>query len=417
MKKLLLSLFLFGISAGLFAQNIQITSPDNVEETSSTDFYFRDVVYKLSSDQAIGTFTNESGNPVEINLGESPDKNIKNYLDKKYPSSGTKIEMIVSIEKLSVDKSKSNNGDAYYEAEVSMKFYILNGDMMVILGTGNAGVQMKQAADAEALGELIVEAINQAIMDFDASNWKDHPLLQNQKEKGSNQQQEEKQTAYPEQKTVYTVTPKKKRIPEGDYKLNQIIVSGGYSYRLAKIPEGANQEDEDLIMGLKSGLNFDLSYINYFGIDWGMGMILNYSFASSIVNNYPLLDFETEEIYYVDVEETVSVVFVGPCLGTRLLPEPDKKINLNANIGLGYIFYTDEVDVDGIKVEATSNTIGLNMQAALGIDISPAAFLNIKAGYFMASLSAMEIAGRKYQLQERESLNRLDVNLGIGFNF
>ena len=416
MKKTFLFILLFSFSLCVFAQIKEIQLPGKNIQPAETEFSFRYVIYEKDDADPIGLYQKDGGIKPMLIIGEDPARMITDYLKKKYPKSATKIELVAKVTEIKISRTGFVNGMDEYEIETAMKFYILRGQVLVIVGNAKSTIMRKADPNNPVYGHMLADGIDAAIQQFSSSNWKEHPLIilgpSAEEQEPENQDQQ-----FTNQKKVYTIKPEVKRKVYDREDYNHLGFSFGYSHRLAEIPENLHPEQQKIIEGLIGGMNVNIAYGNYFSGNWGMGLMFSYAFAESSGTDVPFADYNTGQVHYVDVTDKVNVGLIGPALCFRANTPPTAKFTYHGDISLGYIFYNELFSLDGESLDINGSTIGLQGVFSLDFMLSANFYLTANAGFLIGSLSSYDVNGQKIQLTENENLNRVDLNLGLNFAF
>lgn len=417
MKKTLLISLLFVISlSGSIAQIRELQMPAKNIQLTETTFSFRDVVYEKDEAEPIGLYHNDQSIEPMLVTSEDPAEMIYTYLRKKYRHKLNKVELITRISELKISQLGSVNGLSEYKIEAVMRFYTLKGQMLVILGNADTNIRRQSESENPDYGRMLAEGIDAAILQFSNSNWQRNLVLGAKPEKPEEGEAAGEQQ-FTAQKPVYTVKPQVKRNLNEWEDNNHLSFSLGYSYRFANIPNDIHPKLQEVIEGLKDGMNFNISYGNYFSGDWGMGFLFSYTFAESLGTDVPFADNNSGQVYYFDVSDKVNVGLIGPALCFRGNTPPGAKFTYHGNFSLGYLFYNELLDIGGEPLDVTGNTIGLQSIFSLGFKLTPNLYLTANVGFLIGSLSSYDVNGQKLQLQENENLSRVDLNLGLNFTF
>jgi len=213
--------------------------------------------------------------------------------------------------------------------------------------------------------------------------------------------------------------PKEKVAGYENYQHYRISVNGGYSYQTAKVSGSVPSDFKDYIKELKSGyhLGGDLTY--YFNEPLGFGIKYYLFKSSNSLDNIYLEDINGNR-RYGKMSDDLTISFIGPTFSTRLLNH-DKSNVLLMNMSLGYMGYSNNaVVIDKYKI--TGSTMGLAFDFGYDIGLSENLALGIQLSFLTGTLFEYDwndgTKTQKIKLERGayESLNRIDLSVGLRFN-
>ena len=213
--------------------------------------------------------------------------------------------------------------------------------------------------------------------------------------------------------------PKEKVVGYENYQHYRISVNGGYSYQTAKVSGSVPSDFKDYIKELKSGyhLGGDLTY--YFNEPLGFGIKYYLFKSSNSLDNIYLEDINGNR-RYGKMSDDLTISFIGPTFSTRLLNH-DKSNVLLMNMSLGYMGYSNNaVVIDKYKI--TGSTMGLAFDFGYDIGLSENLALGIQLSLLTGTLFEYDwndgTKTQKIKLERGayESLNRIDLSVGLRFN-
>ncbi len=196
-------------------------------------------------------------------------------------------------------------------------------------------------------------------------------------------------------------------------------ITGGWSYRVAKLAKNIPSDFEQYIKDLKSGYQYGLDLSYYFSEQLGFGFkYCNYRSKNEIDNvNVTLPDGSSQ---YGKMSDDISINFIGPFFSTRLL-NADKKNSLLMNLGIGYMGYKDKaVLISDFLIK--SNTLGLCWDIGYDIGLSENFAIGFQFSYMIGTLTQYKLSDGvntqtvKLEKGNFESLSRIDFSVGLRFN-
>lgn len=213
--------------------------------------------------------------------------------------------------------------------------------------------------------------------------------------------------------------PKEKAVGYENYQHFRIATNGGYSYETAKVARSVPSDFKDYVEDLKSGYHFEGDLTYYFTEPLGFGIKYYLFKSSNSLDNIYLEDINGNR-RYGKMSDDLTISFIGPTFSTRFLNH-DKSNAFLMNFSLGYMGYSnDKVVIDAYKI--TGNTTGLSFDIGYDIGVSK----NLSLGFQIAFISGTLVEYDwndgtntetiKLKKGEYESLNRIDLSVGLRFN-
>lgn len=213
--------------------------------------------------------------------------------------------------------------------------------------------------------------------------------------------------------------PKEKLVGYQNYQHLRFGISGGFSYITAKVGESVFPDLVDYVKELKSGahLGGDLTY--YFAEQFGFGLKY-YLFSSSNNMDNIYIDDNEGNRRFGKMSDKLKTSFVGPTFSMRVFNH-NKSNAFLMNLSLGYMGYSvDKVIIDNYKM--TGNTIGSSLDIGYDIGLSENLSLAFQISLIAGTLLEYEWDDGttkqtiKLEKNEYESLNRIDLSIGLRFN-
>tara|TARA_B100000780_G_C21116235_1_gene451644 strand:+ start:1409 stop:2344 length:936 start_codon:yes stop_codon:yes gene_type:complete len=194
--------------------------------------------------------------------------------------------------------------------------------------------------------------------------------------------------------------------------------TGGWGYRLASITSGLDPAIEDHYKRLKSGYFFQVQGEFFINENIGIGGIYVFNEATSSIDNVSLI-FTQQNLRFVGtLRERVTIQSYGPMLSIRS-PFLSEFSTINAHIGLTYNDYENQItDITDIKI--TGNSVGAYVGVDFDFELQPHIILTAHASTNLSNVNRLSYTGpdSTYTITGYpESLNRLDLGIGIHFGF
>lgn len=215
----------------------------------------------------------------------------------------------------------------------------------------------------------------------------------------------------------YSLVPENQVSATNDFPRFRVTLGGGYSYRLAAIPEDLAPSTTEYLRGLKSGFHFQGELAHYFSPFFGLGGY--YSITHATTEGDVL--FTNGNVQSIEpASGWITTHFIGPQFSLRLLNASGRNAFL-INISMGYVSYIQETRVAMSPSRVTGNTYGFAVSYAYEIGVSDNVAIGARLAAIISSLSSYREENnlyiRKVQLasDQREGLSRVDLSLYLRF--
>lgn len=189
----------------------------------------------------------------------------------------------------------------------------------------------------------------------------------------------------------------------------RIAVGGGYAYRLGRLEKTGDAGIDDLNKKLMHGFNVDADAQYFFKETWGLGLNANLCSTSTsgggftnpadgqMINNY---------------RETQRFLFAGPSFATRAESE---KFLLVSSIGIGPLFFMNDITVNGIVGNGSRTTVGFNLGVAGEYKLNHKTGLGLKLSYTLGTINSVNLEGTNIKYDEPVSVSNLMVTAFLSF--
>lgn len=184
----------------------------------------------------------------------------------------------------------------------------------------------------------------------------------------------------------------------------RLYAGGAYGYRTAKVDPDLHSDAREYIEELKTGYTV-LGEVHYYSSE-----AMGYGVAASL--------FKSEnEISSIDLSDDLSITFIGPSVQSRFELE-QKNINFVSSVSIGMLQYLNESRF-GESMTIEGQTLGLQYGLGLDFVISQTYGLTIGINYLQGTISKITVSSGtqsetiKLEKDNRESLNRIDLSLGV----
>jgi hypothetical protein len=196
----------------------------------------------------------------------------------------------------------------------------------------------------------------------------------------------------------------------------RIAVTGGYSYRVGKLPSGLPGETRDYMKKLKSGFNIGADVQYYFNETWGVGIkYLRFQASGSGVIPVETPDGRVR----ASTADNIGISFYGPTFSGRLYTAKDNSQTFIFGVSLGYLHYKDNGRVAAYPVTITGGTVGSGLDAGYDIRIARKLYVGAQISYMTGTLNKYTVTQggqsetRDLKDEEKENLSHLGISAGL----
>lgn len=170
---------------------------------------------------------------------------------------------------------------------------------------------------------------------------------------------------------------------------------------------------------LRSGSNFGLDGIFYFGSNIGVG--IQYSVFHTKNKDNVTLDSLGKPVVGT-MSDNITIQYIGPSLSTRYIVGRNENVHLVAVISLGYMSYKNNAMVIN-SFTLRSGTVGATAAFGADVALSRNVFLGAKFALVGGTLDHYDFEDAKTSKRidldkdEKVGLARIDLSAGLRFNF
>lgn len=413
MKQLTLSLIFFLVilifsSTDLKSQNQQLIDLKNFSgEIPSVNYYVLDVIDGREVHNLVGMVKSEGSQEIAmLNFSSGFQNELYEYFAQAYPAASGKNPVILNFNKLWVNEFEKD-GSTYSKCEIELEFLTPKKQMFYKCNQNHEAVIN---ANHEIHKENIIITLNKCIQSLDDTEiQKEYYTVLNSEKPGiTNQQSPE--TNQKGQSSLNNVSGES----FDTFSKTRITLQGGYTYRIAKLPDDINSEYESHLNNLKSGFHLG-SDINYFmNKNNAFGVSVSYSNAKSTLQDVSGVDEFGNIIATGDLTENIKLLYFGPSYFSRYI-NPNGKTHWLYSMTAGYYTYDEDFEWLGETVDITGGTVGFGF--SLGVDFlsSENLALGLQVSALMGWLNKFNVDGDEVDLDESENLSRIDLTFGIRF--
>lgn len=403
MKYIEIIISLLLITQFSFAQQIFLDL--QADKQFDTDFRIVQVLDNRPEKSHIGIYADNS----KVNLKMGFEQEIKSFYAQYLEATPGYTPLILSFRKMALLPEKQAD-----RLECEASFFIRNGDMLIMLEKFKIESHF-DTMDSTTYTKVIEECLEELIVDFNLSAWREHPMttfLQSKQKDAQEQQKPVMRNAVQASKKSNTSNTKQSSFI--NTKNHKISFSAGYSRRFGRIPLGTDEKMEEYLQGLNHGFNLGLSYTYFFSEEYGMGVISNFLFLQNSYQDYTL-SVDTNKTETHDLTENIMVGFLGPALfgRGRLLKD---LVQIYGYATLGYMYYQDNMTWSA-DVTLTGNTIGFGIGLSAEARLTGNLYAKLTACYFHGKLTSIDDGSYSYTLYESENISHLDIDGGFSIRF
>ena len=197
--------------------------------------------------------------------------------------------------------------------------------------------------------------------------------------------------------------------PFSSYKDFRVAVGGGYAYRLGKIEETSDPKIDDMNKKLRNGFVIDAEAQYFFRESWGVGLNANLCTASTSGSGFTLPgQYQTINSY----EETPQCFYIGPAFTVR--SESDKFL-LVTSVGIGPLFFMDNITIDGVEVNGNKTTVGINAGFSGEYKMNNKMGLGLKLSYTIGTINSINLEGQNIPSDEKINVSNLMFTVFLSF--
>lgn len=376
----------------------------------SIDYFVMDILDGRELQSAIGMVKSDQEDEVIlIDFVSGFQNELTKYFHLVYPKEEGKIPVILYFKKLWVSEV-TKDGMTFSKCEISMVFLTSKKQKFYECFHEN---EMKLVSVQETHSGNIIETLNKCLhylVDSDIrnsyynvvnSNMPATPIQVNKQDENSNQKDIQKQNEKGSKVKNEYPAPK-----------SRIAFQGGFTYRFAKIPESQEKELVEHLQRLKTGYNIGLDFNFFWNPNNSVGFNGSFSQAESTLQDVALVDEDGNILALGDMTEDIKLYYIGPSYFYRHIYD-NSKIHLLSGFTIGYYNFSEMVDWLGESLYIRGETVGFGF--ALGFDFATSHIvaIGVQASVLFGKLNKFKIGNNVIELEDSESLSRVDLTIGF----
>jgi hypothetical protein len=403
MKRITLSsilLLLYFISFSVVAQNnLYLELNDPGFSAPATDYYVLDVLDNRDVQSLIGmTKSDDGGEIAMLKLNADFHSELMNFMTSAFPEGGGKSPVIISFKKMWISEFEKE-GENYSRCDLTMKFMTPKKQQFYETTFSH---ERKLENGIETHKENLVQSL------FEGFGLLSGPDIQYQYFSALNSNETETETEDKALHSENTVASRRKYEPHN----TSLALRGGYTYRFAEIPEDLTADFENHLKGLKNGYNLGADIHIFSSEKNGFGISGSMTNAKSTLSDVALTDDLGNILAIGDLEEDISLYYVGPSYMSRLVNSIGN-VHFLYTLTAGYYAYQEEMSFLGESIDIKGGSIGFGISVGMDFLASENFALEAQVSVLMGWLSKFDIDGQSVDLEESENLSRIDLTLGI----
>lgn len=200
-----------------------------------------------------------------------------------------------------------------------------------------------------------------------------------------------------------------------------ITANVNYAYRLGKVPDGANQLQEDYIKKLKSGVSLDFGAYYRVNESFAIGGKYNVYKSKMTINNVMMEFTPAGDSGVGSITDDITISYYG--VGIMYIDEAADPHVFTAEISLGYMDYNNDAVALG-DYNYSGSSVGLTLSANYKYKLSKNFSIGPQLTFVGGALTKFDLTGPrgyeetiKLDSETPESLSRLDIGLSATYNF
>ncbi|MCB2221130.1 MAG: autotransporter outer membrane beta-barrel domain-containing protein [Bacteroidetes bacterium] len=403
MKRITLPFVLFWLSVFSFsaiAQNnlyIELKNPGIAPP--DVDYYILDILDNRDVQSLIGMSKSDDGGEIAmIKLNSDFHSELMDFMTTAFPEGGGKSPVIISFKKMWISEFEKG-GEIYSHCDLTMMF--LTPKMQQFYETTFSN-------DRKLENGIETHRVNLIRSLFEGVGLLSGPDIQYQYFSALNSKETTTETEDTIVATDNTLASARKYEPHN----TSLAFRGGYTYRFAEIPDDLTADYEDHLKRLKNGYNLGADIHIFSSEKNGFGISGSMNRAKSTLPKVALTDDLGNILAIGDVEEDISMYYVGPSYMSRLVNSMGN-VHFLYTLTAGYYAYQEEMSFLGESIDIKGGSIGFGMSAGIDFLASENFALEAQVSVLMGWLNKFKIDGQSVDLEESENLSRIDLTLGI----
>ncbi len=201
----------------------------------------------------------------------------------------------------------------------------------------------------------------------------------------------------------------------------RFALNGGLTYNLGKADKSLDQQLQTYYKQLRFGTQLGAEVIYFLNETSGIGFCY-YSLATGNSLDGVTLSYGSQVVAQGVMSDDINLSFIGPMYSGRMITGRDKNNALVGNVGIGYMGYTDNVQLGTYHSKIKGGTVGFLTSIGYDHAISKSTSLGVQLSLVSGSLwqydqfDGTTTTHVKLNKDNFMSLGHIDLSVGLRFN-
>ena len=224
------------------------------------------------------------------------------------------------------------------------------------------------------------------------------------------------QHLYPGTSGIKNSSPTERKHPHFNFG-----VGGGYSYRLAQVPDNAG-DLKGYLEKLKSGFNIQANTGYFFKKSIGIGLTYSFFRAKNYIDQMTFIvqNGHSYDTITGNMGDDIRINYIGPVLYFRFFNRNETILWL-LDFSLGYTSYVDKGIFIGDDLKVSGSTLGMSVSFGADIFVTKNVALSLALALDLGTLSSVTLTYHgqttKKTLSDENKENLAMINITAGIKF
>jgi hypothetical protein len=202
----------------------------------------------------------------------------------------------------------------------------------------------------------------------------------------------------------------------------RLAVNAGLTYNMGRIDESMDSHLQTYYKELKTGTQLGADVTYFFNQSSGIGFSYYILSSGNSLDGVTLSDANGSVFAQGVMRDDIQLSFIGPMYSGRLVTGKNKNNAVFANVGLGYVGYTDKTSLSTYYSNITGSTLGILYSIGYDHALSKTTSLGVQLSYVAASLWQYDqfdgTTKTHVQLDKDNfmTLGHVEISVGLRFN-
>jgi hypothetical protein len=197
----------------------------------------------------------------------------------------------------------------------------------------------------------------------------------------------------------------------------RVAIQGGLSYLTAKTASSVPQALKNHVKQLKSGYHWGAEIHYFTNENFGFGLKYSTFYSSNSEQNVSITLIDNSVLY--GIKDTNYIHFIGPSVLYKTISSNGKNA-WTSGLSLGYLGYKQKEQAGNRYFTSTAATFGMSADLGYDIYLYKKLSLGFLVSFVSGSLGEIDVenngVSQTIKLDERESLGRIDLSVGLRWN-